>query len=501
MLYNNYVCCMKWLVCIISLFLQFNFCLGQKLKTDSLLNLLNITEDDSSKISLYLETAKFYQNTNLDKALFYYKKASDLSELLNLPFQKSESNRWIGVCFMLKGNYTEAIIHLEYALSILQHLEKNQAQQNTSTPKSAIYGNMGSVYYSRSSYAKALEYYFKALKMYQELSDEKGQAFIYGNIGLVYKEQLAYDKALLYFTKALNMDKANNNNSGVARHLSNIGAVFSEQLSFDKSLHYYFEALRIIEETRDRRLLAFTYSQIGSVYKNKKNYSEALKNFFNALAIYQELGNKRGIASNLSNIGELYIHTGNYDAAERYLLNALEISNIIGEIYFKKNTYSHLSVLYEKKGLHKEALKSYKLYVALKDSLQNEENQKALVQKEMQFEFDKKAAADSVITAKQMEIKNVELAKQQAELKVKRNQQYALFGGLFLVLVFAYFMYKRFRITQKQKTIIEEQKIIVDKKQQEILDSIRYAKRIQDCMLPKEKIIARNIKNAKNTLA
>jgi hypothetical protein len=44
-----------------------------------------------------------------------------------------------------------------------------------------------------------------------------------------------------------------------------------------------------------------------------------------------------------------------------------------------------------------------------------------------------------------------ELAKQKAEISAKKNQQYALFGGLGLVLVFAGFMYNRFKITQKQK--------------------------------------------------
>jgi hypothetical protein len=61
-------------------------------------------------------------------------------------------------------------------------------------------------------------------------------------------------------------------------------------------------------------------------------------------------------------------------------------------------------------------------------------------------------------------------------------------------------MYNRFKITQKQKVIIEEQKKVVEEqkhlveeKQLEILDSIHYAKRIQNAHLPSEKYFVRSL--------
>ncbi|HXD93789.1 MAG TPA: hypothetical protein VNX01_11275, partial [Bacteroidia bacterium] len=61
---------------------------------------------------------------------------------------------------------------------------------------------------------------------------------------------------------------------------------------------------------------------------------------------------------------------------------------------------------------------------------------------------------------------------------------------------FSLFLYKRFRVTQKQKAIIEDQKILVDKayeelheKNKEVMDSIRYAKRIQTALITSEKYI------------
>src|SRR5258708_28845142 len=114
----------------------------------------------------------------------------------------------------------------------------------------------------------------------------------------------------------------------------------------------------------------------------------------------------------------------------------------------------------------------------MKDGLYREYNGKASIRKKLKYEYDKKAASDSVAHAKESEIKNVELKRRSAEIKAKRNQQYALFGGLGLVMIFAGFMYNRFKVTQKQKIVIEhqkeiveEQKKLVEEKQKKILDS------------------------------
>ena len=133
----------------------------------------------------------------------------------------------------------------------------------------------------------------------------------------------------------------------------------------------------------------------------------------------------------------------------------------------------------------------------MRDSINNESTRKASIKSQLKYEYEKQAAADSVAHAKDSEIKNAELAKQKAEISAKKNQQYALFGGLFLVCVFAVFMFNRYKVTKKQKSIIEdqkeiveEQKKLVEEKQKEILDSIHYARRIQMALIPNETRIA-----------
>jgi hypothetical protein len=67
-------------------------------------------------------------------------------------------------------------------------------------------------------------------------------------------------------------------------------------------------------------------------------------------------------------------------------------------------------------------------------------------------------------------------------------------------------MFNRFKVTQKQKSIIEhqkeiveEQKKIVEEKQKEVLDSITYARRIQMAQIPSEKRVATTLSRLKGT--
>lgn len=162
-------------------------------------------------------------------------------------------------------------------------------------------------------------------------------------------------------------------------------------------------------------------------------------------------------------------------------------------------------------GNYKVALQNYKLYIQQRDSFNNESARKADIKHKLQFEYAKKAATDSMALAKETEVKNVELKKQKAELKVKRILQYALYGGLLLVIIFAAYMYNRFKVSHRQKLIIQEkeketqkqhgiisiQKAIVEQKQKEILDSILYAKRIQQTLMTNENYVHKKLEELK----
>ena len=129
--------------------------------------------------------------------------------------------------------------------------------------------------------------------------------------------------------------------------------------------------------------------------------------------------------------------------------------------------------------------------------IDNEENTKKLVQIQMQYDFDKKTVADSVQNAA---LAKVEILKHNQE--IHQQKIYVLGGaiGFLLMLIVAAVSFRAFKQKQKANTElankneqIELQKSLVEEKNKDIMDSIRYAKRIQKSLLPTEKYIQKSI--------
>jgi hypothetical protein len=187
---------------------------------------------------------------------------------------------------------------------------------------------------------------------------------------------------------------------------------------------------------------------------------------------------------------------------------------LISAVFEAQSRMDSLELAYKKakgSGDHKTAFQNYHEYILLRDSLNNEADRKTALKKQLKYEYDKKAVTDSLLHAKETSVKTVVLEKQKTELKMKRNLQYASFGGILLVIIFSAYMYNRYKVSHKQKLIIEdkeretqkqniiisEQKSIVEQKQNEILSSIYYAHRIQKALMINEGYIDKKLKELK----
>ena len=224
----------------------------------------------------------------------------------------------------------------------------------------------------------------------------------------------------------------------------------------------------------------------------------------------KQTGNKRQMVESLNNIGNIYLEKGNYYKAIQYGKRAKIIADEIGVLVKTKNNAEFLWKVYKKTTDYKRSLEMFELYIKTRDSINSIENQKTVIQKEYQYQYEKKAATDSIMAIEEIKIADALLAAEKAEnkrhqieAKKQEEEKYFLFGGLALALIFGGFIFNRFRITAKQKLIIEGQKEKVDEafdeleeKNQEILASISYAKRIQSAILPPAKIVKEYLKDS-----
>ncbi|MGZ3865015.1 MAG: tetratricopeptide repeat protein [Bacteroidia bacterium] len=406
----------------------------------------------------------------------------------------------------------------------VQQISEREAKKNPSNTRlhnsylellSSALNNIATVYENRGDIIKSLDYHHRSLKISEEVKDTAGIANSFNNMGVLYYYQNDLVRALEYFTKSLNIRERIGDKAGIAYCLNNLGEIYISQADqksgkdekvrlVKKALENYKKALKIREQINDKPGIAQSLNSIAGAYDGLGGDSalhKALEYYQKAVAVHTEAKNKGGTANSTYNVAAVYFDLGNKDKAIEYATRSLDLAKEVGYPADIRNAAKLLAICYKAKGDYKKAFENFELRIQMNDSIVNSETKKASIKSQLKYEYEKRAAADSVKNTEEQKVKDAQLVAQHAQIKQEKTQRYALLAGLLIVLVGLGFVTNRFRLTQRQKKIIELQKERMDRayeelheKNTEILDSIRYAQRIQRALLPNEKYIAKNLK-------
>ena len=154
-------------------------------------------------------------------------------------------------------------------------------------------GNIGVVYQFLEEYTTALEYYGKALAVYEELNDTSGIARITGNIGIVYHSLKDFDNGLHYFYRALATHEERGEKSEIARVTGNIGSIYASEeydgYDAEKAEELLLRAVSISDEIGAKAFLVGQYLSLADIYERAHRDSEALRYFKKHIAVKDEV--------------------------------------------------------------------------------------------------------------------------------------------------------------------------------------------------------------------
>jgi len=380
----------------------------------------------------------------------------------------------------------------KYNLQLKAIAEKN-IQENTTLRKfflnhlGNVYNNIGYLSKYQGDIVKALEAYFSSLKIFEELKDSEKIAGQLNNIGEIYHSQGDFSTGLEYHFKSLKMRTDMHLKESMTESLNNIGAIYFHQDNYQKALEYYFKCLDLSLEIGQKMGEAFSLNNIGAVYEKQGLIDKALECHQRSLKIHEQMGNVPGITSSLTNLAQMMIIKGDLNNALVFSLRNIQLSKKFGFPDHIRSSAFMLKKIYQKQNKYKEAFEMYELEIKMRDSIINQETQKAAVKKDLQYTYEKKE-----MEVKAEQDKKDAVTKEALKQKEKERNYFIL--GFGIVLVLALFIFRSYRRKQKDNAIITMQKHLVDAKQKEILDSIHYAKRIQSALLPSEKYIDKSLK-------
>lgn len=474
-----------------SLLLSFKLSAQQE-KLDSLNKVINTAKHDTSIALAYVGLTEILYVENIDTMIPLCNKALDIinknkqkkltaKEIHSFLSIEAAAYNNIGYTYMMKAENMKALDFFRKCLGIQEKLKEDEQIKSA-------YINLGIVSKRMGDINAALNYYHNALRISEQMKSDVSISKCLNNIGVIYYEQKNNIKAVEFFIKAKTIQEKSNDIMGLGHTFHNLGNAYDKERNDSLALFYFTRSLELFKKIKDDYGIAMAMNGIGLKYMDIGD-DKALDYFSETVKLYEKIGDRHGLAYVFGDIAKYYVKKADLEKAELYGLKALQLAKEIGYPVNIKDASEFLSDIYKKQKHFEKALEMKELFIVMNDSVYNDDNKRNLLQKEYQYEYAKKAATDSV---KVVEEKKVVAA----QLQQERTQRFALYGGLALVLLFAGFMFNRFKISQKQKHIIEVQKEIVDEKQKEITDSINYSKRIQSAILPNLSEIQQNLKDS-----
>jgi tetratricopeptide (TPR) repeat protein len=484
---------MKLRFLIFFLLLSFNF-RAQHGKLDSLKQLLNsMSVNDTAKVGvlnvLAYETYMKKENSEGEVSVLI-DSAIRSAERLNYIRGNIKARFIAGNIYKNSGQFNKARQHLFKALELCGHSKRPEDHFKINHTLSQCYTEQG-------DYKKAVEYCFTALGFAEQTGDKTLIANSYGALGNIYASQGDHNNAIQYHLKSLKLRTELNDRMRMSFSYVNLADNYKSIKKYD-SAHYYFNKALVIQTAEKNTVgQGFSYAGIGNIYLKKGLPSAAIGYFNRAMALVANTDDAEIISNLYNSSGETYLLLKDYKKAEENLLKGIEFNLKTHKLPELKESYLLLSKTYNAKRDFERAYQYHLKFTEVKDSLSGTEIGKKI----SSFEYNYRIEQDKKIAA--LENEKIKM-KHEEEVKKQRLIIWSVSLIVVVISLFSLFIFKQYKakkeanlIITRQKSEIERQHSELAEKNKEILDSIRYAKRIQKALMPSEKYIERKLGTTK----
>ncbi|MFN3342783.1 MAG: tetratricopeptide repeat protein [Flavobacteriales bacterium] len=379
------------------------------------------------------------------------------------------------VCYET-SKYSVAANAFEEAHAIYEKLNRNKDLAQVELSLGALFSKLG-------DHDVAGKHYISAKRRFAAMGNLSGELSADNAIGVMYFEKGDFKKAEDMFRDLRQRTPAND--PSMEELHGNLAILFFYTGGLDSSLWYLRSAMAFSEKENNTDKVAVSWNNIGHVYQMKGMPDSAMICFEKSLALYRSIDSKSGICLVLGGIAQVHYRKKNYAVARKYFEESLEISTSLGLRNFAEHSSIRLARVEAETGNYKKAYDLLTLHLSYRDSSQDEKSDRLIEEMQARFNMEKKEA--QIDSLRQQQILNTFQLKAQEEEATKRK--YLIYGLLFivvLVVVFGYFIYKAYLHNKQTNKLLTLRNQEIAQQNKEIKDSIRYAKHIQEAILPSD---------------
>jgi serine phosphatase RsbU (regulator of sigma subunit)/tetratricopeptide (TPR) repeat protein len=417
-----------------------------------------------------------YKSSDPDQCIFLLKVAIKMSRDMNLDSLEVAERINLNRVYRFRSDNDSALAVLDTAVDIARKGRYDKIMVQAMAHRGIALTRL-------AEYDSASANYERAIKMAEELKDTSMVGRLHQQWGLVYFYTKDFNTAIEYTERALRIFTLSNDTMNMAANLDNLGLYYSNLENFDSAFAYQLRALPLFEILGDSTQIVVCYNNLGSTLIRSGRFDQAEPYLITGLGIARRLKDEYRVVTVLQTLGILYDTTLNDSKLQEVGLEGYELSVSIDNHYFAQAFAELLgSSFYRQKNFERAAF-FFRESNHLRMLIYDEETASAAAAAAKKYQ--------AVERKKQIEL--LEEANKTAAIKAERDElvKWAIIGVVIVLLIFSGYVVRNYyrkkrdnTLLQEQNEAIEEQKAIIEVKNEEITDSISYALRIQNAVLP-----------------
>ncbi len=324
----------------------------------------------------------------------------------------------------IEGNMRESI---EKALEIRSTFEKSELLARTD-------GYLAFLYWYKGEYDSAFNVALDALALSNQNNFIKAKAWLHYTLGVFYFDLKDFTHSSHHFEVAFESFSKLGHAYGMARSQTGLAAILVQESKLESAIQLLKKNKEIYQELEHYPGLSRTLHDLGLVFHQQKQHNLAQTYFQEALALREKVKHYQGLISTLTELADILLQGNEPEKAFAHLEKAFHYAKLLNALPKLYRIHWLYHLYFKKMDQPWKSLEHLEAYDQIKSKVVGEQTTNKLNQLQAKFEKE-----HSEKEAEINRLKNVELVK-------------------------AYHS--------------------IEEKNKEIMDSIHYAKYLQDALLP-----------------
>lgn len=322
----------------------------------------NVIDNSLKERTQLFESGKqAYQKEDYEKALPLLKKGLQLAESAREPLEQAHILNLIGLVHSKRSQMQQAMDYYKRALLLYQSYTGSDANiaRSAQANSAGVLNNLGNAAHKSGLFQEELKYQSEALKIREDIGDKFKIAESYNGLGMACEDLKQYNKAMDYYQRSLVLCESLSDQQGIAFACDNMGNVNEELGEYEKALTLHLRAIEAATKFGDPSSIASVMNNLANTYEELGQLDQAYKLQQDSLLIMEKHGSPQEIANALHNLGNISADQGRFDQALDYLFKALALRKKSGSRQEIAVSLLNIGTVYDSLGRLQDAQKLY----------------------------------------------------------------------------------------------------------------------------------------------